>query len=503
MRRGPDGLRPCTCYSSPRAHVHRPAVHARADRSRAAAGDRCAALRRQRRPAVARRLRELPGVARRDRGRPSERSCSRATSSPTMLSAVASSARSRRARAPGSRCGWCTPWLGLPRFVRHLGRAGGRRAPRCARSTRSASQPFGWVSRDHRKTMPSTRRRFVSGLCVARRWEGERVQRLEPWRDTGVEIAGRPSPRSSVPRAGLDVCGARSPKACGRRRRDRRGRGSALRVVVGVPSAGNLSASTRRSASLARQVLVARPIVSSSGAHGTRQALRAAARDGRRRAPAGAGRERYPGAATAVAGGYRPLLEAGVRVRVERDDAARQDRGRRRRVGARRLDQPQARRASSATGNSTSRSRMPLRRHDGRHVRGRPARRDGNRADATEPVRTPTAARERRLAPAPCREARGAPRRAPVRRQRGRRGDDRSPASRRRGAGAAVAAGGNHGGRRGCWDCCLLPWSRIRWPSCSAGSPSPSSSRAGTVRRARTCGEGRRQRTSRPCWSPG
>jgi cardiolipin synthase len=31
---------------------------------------------------------------------------------------------------------------------------------------------------------------FVSGLCVDAAWEGDPAKRLEPWRDTGVEIRG-------------------------------------------------------------------------------------------------------------------------------------------------------------------------------------------------------------------------------------------------------------------------------------------------------------------------
>jgi cardiolipin synthase len=53
------------------------------------------------------------------------------------------------------------------------------------------SSPFGWISRDHRKTLiVDGAIGFVSGLCVGRMWVGDPTKNLEPWRDTGVEIRG-------------------------------------------------------------------------------------------------------------------------------------------------------------------------------------------------------------------------------------------------------------------------------------------------------------------------
>ncbi len=46
--------------------------------------------------------------------------------------------------------------------------------------------PFGWLSRNHRKTVGiDDRVGFVSGLCVADVWMGDK-----PWRDTGIEVIG-------------------------------------------------------------------------------------------------------------------------------------------------------------------------------------------------------------------------------------------------------------------------------------------------------------------------
>jgi cardiolipin synthase len=53
------------------------------------------------------------------------------------------------------------------------------------------SNPFGWISRDHRKTMiVDTTVGFVTGLCVGRMWIGDPARNIAPWRDTGVESRG-------------------------------------------------------------------------------------------------------------------------------------------------------------------------------------------------------------------------------------------------------------------------------------------------------------------------
>ncbi len=50
---------------------------------------------------------------------------------------------------------------------------------------------FGWLSRDHRKTIVvDSRIAFVTGLCVGRHWAGNPERRIAPWRDTGISIEG-------------------------------------------------------------------------------------------------------------------------------------------------------------------------------------------------------------------------------------------------------------------------------------------------------------------------
>jgi cardiolipin synthase A/B len=51
--------------------------------------------------------------------------------------------------------------------------------------------PFGWVRRDHRKTVSVDGRiAYVAGLCVGQDWLGHLERGIGPWRDDGIEIAG-------------------------------------------------------------------------------------------------------------------------------------------------------------------------------------------------------------------------------------------------------------------------------------------------------------------------
>ncbi len=50
---------------------------------------------------------------------------------------------------------------------------------------------LGWIRRDHRKLITVDGRvAFISGLCIGTEWEGIPEKKLQPWRDTGVEILG-------------------------------------------------------------------------------------------------------------------------------------------------------------------------------------------------------------------------------------------------------------------------------------------------------------------------
>ncbi|MBN9133801.1 MAG: cardiolipin synthase B [Nitrosospira multiformis] len=51
--------------------------------------------------------------------------------------------------------------------------------------------PLAWLSRLHRKSVcVDNRVAFVSGLCVGQMWDGYPERNIAPWRDTGVELRG-------------------------------------------------------------------------------------------------------------------------------------------------------------------------------------------------------------------------------------------------------------------------------------------------------------------------
>jgi cardiolipin synthase len=84
-------------------------------------------------------------------------------------------------------------WLGgfgkaSRRFWKHLRSSGVE--VRCYNPPQF-DHPLGWLSRDHRKMLAVDGEvGFIAGLCVGRMWEGEPARRIDPWRDTGVEIRG-------------------------------------------------------------------------------------------------------------------------------------------------------------------------------------------------------------------------------------------------------------------------------------------------------------------------
>jgi cardiolipin synthase A/B len=84
-------------------------------------------------------------------------------------------------------------WMGAlgatsNRFWQQLREAGAE--VRCFNPLRFDS-PFGWLNRDHRKMLGVDGRiAFVSGLCVGQSWVGRPERGTEPWRDTGIEIIG-------------------------------------------------------------------------------------------------------------------------------------------------------------------------------------------------------------------------------------------------------------------------------------------------------------------------
>src|SRR5487761_2676329 len=52
-------------------------------------------------------------------------------------------------------------------------------------------QPFGWISRDHRKLLVvDGLHGFLSGVCISAKWLGDPTRNVPPWRDTGVALHG-------------------------------------------------------------------------------------------------------------------------------------------------------------------------------------------------------------------------------------------------------------------------------------------------------------------------
>ncbi len=178
------------------------------------------------------------------------------------------------------------------------------------------SSPFGWLSRDHRKLLVVDNTvAFVGGICVSGSWLGDPERGIEPWRDTAVAVRG-PALRD-LANAFADTWStlgeALSNDVLELTERCLPSGQVDLRVVATVPNTAGLyrldqliSAMARRSLWISDAYFVGvAPYV---------QALSAAARDGvdvRLLVP---GTSDVPAVAAISRAGYRPLLEAGVRV---------------------------------------------------------------------------------------------------------------------------------------------------------------------------------------------
>ncbi len=176
--------------------------------------------------------------------------------------------------------------------------------------------PFGWLSRDHRKMIAVDGRvGFVTGLCVGRMWTGDPARGVEPWRDTGVEVRGPAV--AAIERAFAQTwtaAGGAIPEADIPEEDDVPAAGDVtLRVIASTPYTAGLYRLDQLIAALARKslwVTDAYFVATSTYV----QALAAAARDGvdvRLLVP---GSSDIPLVRPLTRAGYRPLLEAGVRV---------------------------------------------------------------------------------------------------------------------------------------------------------------------------------------------
>jgi cardiolipin synthase A/B len=176
--------------------------------------------------------------------------------------------------------------------------------------------PLGWLSRDHRKSLVvDGHTGFVSGLCVSDQWLGDPRKKIEPWRDTGVEIRGPAVTDLIAAFAQMwaengrkldqeEITSLPGPKVCG---------DVHVRVIATAPNLAGVYRLDLLVAALAQKRLWLTDAYF-AGMPAYIQALRAAARDGvdvRLLVPGGSD---LPWLRPLTTAGYRPLLEAGVRV---------------------------------------------------------------------------------------------------------------------------------------------------------------------------------------------
>ena len=177
--------------------------------------------------------------------------------------------------------------------------------------------PLEWLSRDHRKQIiVDGRVGYVAGLCISARWNGDPSRRLEPWRDTGVEITGPAvaalqqafaqawAAAGATPMRLQDLALPESIAAAGN---------VSIRVIAGMPNTAGVFRVDQVIASAAKQYLWLTDAYF-VGLSPYVQALCAAAQDGvdvRLLVP---GASDIPALRPLSRAGFRPLLAAGVRV---------------------------------------------------------------------------------------------------------------------------------------------------------------------------------------------
>jgi cardiolipin synthase A/B len=178
------------------------------------------------------------------------------------------------------------------------------------------ASPLGWVHRDHRKSVVVDGRiGFITGLCVGDAWVGDPERGVAPWRDTGVEVRGPAVAEIELAFSRVwAVVGAPIPVDELTLRENIAIAGdTSVRVVASEPWRARLLRLDELVAGAARETLWLTDAYY-AGMPTHVQALRAAAKDGvdvRLLVPGGTD---IPLLRPLAQAGYRPLLEAGVRV---------------------------------------------------------------------------------------------------------------------------------------------------------------------------------------------
>jgi len=184
---------------------------------------------------------------------------------------------------------------------------------RCYNRPRIA-EPLGWISRDHRKAIiVDGTVAFVTGLCIGEAWVGNPAKDVPAWRDTGIELRG-PAVADVAAAFGDSwaTAGKSLPPSAHTENPPPAG-DMAVRVVATAPARLGLFRVDQFVASIAsRRLWLTDAYYGGAGSYV--QALRSAARDGvdvRLLVP---GATDLPLVRPVSRAGYRPLLEAGVRV---------------------------------------------------------------------------------------------------------------------------------------------------------------------------------------------
>jgi cardiolipin synthase len=178
------------------------------------------------------------------------------------------------------------------------------------------ASPFAWLTRDHRKLLAVDGRvAFVTGLCVGRYWVGDPARGIEPWRDTGVAVRGPAVAALEDAFAHMWALAGPPPPAAPAPAGDRPAPAGhmTVRVIASAPGTAALYRLDQLVAAAARRTLWLTDAYF-VGTAAYVQALRSAARDGvdvRLLVPGASDIWVLRGLSRA---GYRPLLEAGVRV---------------------------------------------------------------------------------------------------------------------------------------------------------------------------------------------